>query len=102
MSIGLRAWRSPWPRTPRARAAPESVQAPAEPVVSSPLADKSVIDENISPLDKAQIQEIVAIMGQKLIASLSEPIALFRQVAIALEQDELGRDLRYEGYMQYY
>ena len=88
----------------RLKAAPvdisESVQAPAEPVVSSPLADKPVIDEDISPLDKARIQEVIAIMAQKLIASLPETIAMFRQVAIALEQDELSAALRYEGYMQ--
>lgn len=88
----------------RLKAAPvdisDSVQAPAEPVVSSPLADKPVIDEDISPLDKARIQEVIAIMAQKLIASLPETIAMFRQVAIALGQDELSADLRYEGYMQ--
>lgn len=76
------------------------VQVNAEPVVISPLADKPVINKDISPLDKARIQEVIAIMAQKLIASLPETIAMFRQVAIALAQDELGADLRYEGYMQ--
>ncbi|WP_434686423.1 response regulator [Pseudanabaena minima] len=88
----------------RLKAAPvdisDSVQKPAEPVVSSPLAEKPVIDEDISPLDKARIQEVIAIMAQKLIASLPETIAMFRRVAIALAQDELDKDLRYEGYMQ--
>ena len=82
----------------RLKSAP--VQANAEPVVISPLADKPVINKDISPLDKARIQEVIAVMAQKLIASLPETIAMFRQVAIALAQDELGADLRYEGYMQ--
>ncbi|MBD2315671.1 response regulator [Phormidium tenue] len=82
----------------RLKSAP--VQANAEPVVISPLADKPVINKDISPLDKARIQEVIAVMAQKLIASLPETIAMFRQVAIALAQDELGSDLRYEGYMQ--
>jgi DNA-binding response OmpR family regulator len=82
----------------RLKSAP--VQANAEPVVISPLADKPVINKDISPLDKARIQEVIAIMAQKLIASLPETIAMFRQVAIALAQDELDADLRYEGYMQ--
>ncbi|MEY3303381.1 MAG: hypothetical protein RLZZ139_1754 [Cyanobacteriota bacterium] len=82
----------------RLKSAP--VQANAEPVVISPLADKPVINKDISPLDKARIQEVIAVMAQKLIASLPEMIAMFRQVAIALAQDELGADLRYEGYMQ--
>jgi CheY-like chemotaxis protein len=69
-------------------------------VVIDPLADESITDESISPLDKARIQEVIAIMSKKLIASLPEPIALFRQIAIALEQDNLSADLRYEGYMQ--
>jgi DNA-binding response OmpR family regulator len=76
------------------------VQVNAEPVVISPLADKPVINKDISPLDKVRIQEVIAVMAQKLIASLPETIAMFRQVAIALAQDELGADLRYEGYMQ--
>ena len=82
----------------RLKSAP--AQANAEPVVISPLADKPVINKDISPLDKARIQEVIAVMAQKLIASLPEMIAMFRQVAIALAQDELGADLRYEGYMQ--
>jgi DNA-binding response OmpR family regulator len=82
----------------RLKSAP--VQANAEPVVISPLADKPVINKDISPLDKARIQEVIAVMAQKLIASLPETIAMFRQVAIALAQDELGAGLRYEGYMQ--
>ena len=82
----------------RLKAAP--VQANAEPVVISPLADKPVINKDISPLDKVRIQEVIAVMAQKLIASLPETIAMFQQLAIALAQDELGADLRYEGYMQ--
>ena len=82
----------------RLKSAP--AQANAEPVVISPLADKPVINKDISPLDKARIQEVIAVMAQKLIASLPETIAMFRQLAIALAQDELGADLRYEGYMQ--
>ncbi len=82
----------------RLKSAP--VQANAEPVVISPLADKPVINKDISPLDKMRIQEVIAVMAQKLIASLPETIAMFRQVAIALAQDKLGADLRYEGYMQ--
>ncbi|MFN5398203.1 MAG: response regulator [Pseudanabaena sp.] len=82
----------------RLKSAP--AQANAEPVVISPLADKPVINKDISPLDKARIQEVIAVMAQKLIASLPEMIAMFRQVAIALAQDKLGADLRYEGYMQ--
>lgn len=86
-----------------------SANVSAEPVASISLADKPVIGslvaepligENISPLDKAQVQEVIAMMAQKLIASLPETIAMFRRIAIALEQDELGADLRYEGYMQ--
>lgn len=82
----------------RLKSAP--AQANAEPVVISPLADKPVINKDISPLDKVRIQEVIAVMAQKLIASLPETIAMFRQLAIALAQDELGADLRYEGYMQ--
>ncbi|MEA5486014.1 MULTISPECIES: response regulator [Pseudanabaena] len=77
-----------------------SVQAPAEPAVSSPLANKSVIDENISLPDKTRIQKVMALIAQKLIKGLPETIAMFRQIAIALKQDELGADLRYDGYMQ--
>ncbi len=83
----------------RLTALPVNMQA-AEPVVLSPLADKSVTDETISPLDKARIEEVIAIMSKKLIASLPETIAMFRQIAITLGQDKLGVDLRYEGYMQ--
>lgn len=81
----------------RLKAAP--IQATAEPMAISPLANEPIIDKNISSLDKARVQEVIAIMSQKLIASLPETIAMFRRVAIALEQDELGADLRYEGYM---
>ena len=83
----------------RLTALPVNMQA-AEPVVISPLADKSITDETISPLEKARIGEVIAIMAKKLIASLPEPIAMFRQIAIALEQDKLDAELRYEGYMQ--
>ena len=87
----------------RLKALPVKKQA-AEPVVINPLADESitesVTDETISPLDRARVQEVIAIMSKKLIASLPETIAMFRQIAIALEQDKLGADLRYEGYMQ--
>jgi DNA-binding response OmpR family regulator/HPt (histidine-containing phosphotransfer) domain-containing protein len=90
------------------RLKPASVTVPAEPVASISLADKPVIgsfaepliSENISPLDKAKVQEVIAMMAQKLIASLPETIAMFRRIEIALEQDELDADLRYEGYMQ--
>ncbi len=83
----------------RLRSLPVNKQS-AEPVIMNPLADESVTDETISPLDRARVQEVIAIMSKKLIASLPEPIAMFRQIAIALEQDQLGADLRYEGYMQ--
>jgi DNA-binding response OmpR family regulator/HPt (histidine-containing phosphotransfer) domain-containing protein len=56
--------------------------------------------ENLSLPDTARIQEVIAVIAKKLIADLPEMIAMFRQVAIALEQDKLGADLRYEGYMQ--
>lgn len=77
-----------------------SVQALTEPVVTSPLPKEPVIDESLSSLDKARVKEVIAIMSKKLIASLPQTIAMFRRVAIALEQNKLGVDLRYEGYMQ--
>ncbi|OYQ62569.1 hypothetical protein B9G53_21750 [Pseudanabaena sp. SR411] len=81
----------------RLKAAP--IQATAEPMAISPLANEPIIDKNISSLDKARVQEVIAIMSQKLIASLPEMIAMFRRIAIALDQNKLGADLRYEGYM---
>ena len=80
----------------RLRALPASVpiQAPAEPVAKEP------VGESLSSLDKARVQEVIAIMSKKLIASLPKTIAMFRRVAIALEQHKLDADLRYEGYMQ--
>ncbi len=81
------------------RLKPVPVQATDEPMAIS-LLPKETIDDNLSPLDKAQVREVIAIMSKKLIASLPEIIAMFRQVAIALEQHKLDADLRYEGYMQ--
>ncbi|PZU96131.1 MAG: protein RcaC [Pseudanabaena sp.] len=84
----------------RLKALPVSVQLTSKPLAIAPFPEETVVAENISPLDKARLQEVIAIMSKKLIASLPEQIAMFRQIAIALEQDKLGADLRYEGYIQ--
>jgi len=80
------------------------MQTTAEPVEINPLTEEPVteepVTESLSPPNQARIQEVIAIMSQKLIDSLPETIAMFRQAAIALEQDKLDKDLRDQGYMQ--
>ena len=75
------------------------VQVTAEPIAIGPLSEKTVA-ESISSLDQARVKEVIAIMSKKLIASLPATISMFRRLAITLDQDKLGVDLRYEGYMQ--
>ncbi|MBD2189171.1 response regulator [Pseudanabaena mucicola] len=83
----------------RLKPAPVSVSAPVQLKAVSSLPKESVV-ENLSPLDNGRVQEVIAIMSKKLIAGLPETIAMFRRVAIALEKNKLGANLRYEGYMQ--
>jgi DNA-binding response OmpR family regulator/HPt (histidine-containing phosphotransfer) domain-containing protein len=74
----------------------EAVDLPdVQPVVSTPLPEK-----DIPQIDKARALEIIAKVTKKFIAIFPDSIALLRRAAIALEQDNLEPDLRYEGYME--
>lgn len=64
------------------------------------MTEENIIVEDISHPDQARVQQVIAVMAEKLSASLPETIAMFLEVAIALEQDNLGADLRSEGYLQ--
>ncbi len=74
----------------------ETAELPAvQPVVTTPLPEK-----DIPQIDKERALEIIALVTKKFIAIFPESIALLRRVAIALDQDNLETDLRYEGYME--
>jgi DNA-binding response OmpR family regulator/HPt (histidine-containing phosphotransfer) domain-containing protein len=74
----------------------EAADLPAvQPVVTTPLPE-----QDIPQIDKARALEIIAKVTKKFIAIFPESIALLRRAAIALEQDNLEPDLRYEGYME--
>ncbi|MBD2187662.1 response regulator [Pseudanabaena mucicola] len=75
------------------------MQTVAEPVEINPLPEETIVESLSSP-EEARVEEVIAIMAQKLIASLPEKIATFRQAALALEQDKLDKDLRDEVYLQ--
>jgi CheY-like chemotaxis protein len=64
-------------------------------VVTTPLPE-----QDIPQIDKARALEIIAKVTKKFIAIFPDSIALLRRAAIALEQDNLEPDLRYEGYME--
>ena len=89
------------------RLKPASVKAIAPPIAESVMPNsasseihKELPNENLSLPDTARIQEVIAMMAKKLVASLPDTIAMFRRIAIALKQDKLSADMRYEGYMQ--
>ncbi|PZV16012.1 MAG: transcriptional regulator [Pseudanabaena sp.] len=74
--------------------------SPADlPVVDSPVTN-SLPEDTPSPLERARVLEVIAIMSKKLIAALPASIALFRRIAVALNEGNLDPDLRYEGYME--
>jgi DNA-binding response OmpR family regulator/HPt (histidine-containing phosphotransfer) domain-containing protein len=74
----------------------EAVDLPdVQPVVTTLLPEK-----DIPKVDKARAMEIIAKVTKKFIAIFPESIALLRRAAIALDQDDLDADLRYEGYME--
>ena len=73
----------------------QSVDIPIQSVVSI-----SVPEDNLVQTNTAQVQEIIAAMAKKLVASLPEKVALLRQVLSALTAGKLDADLRNEGYME--
>ena len=91
----------------RLKPAPVNVseQVPVETVDSNPLLEEPKPVSGKSSLssrsiDKARVQEVIATMSKKLIASMPETIAMFRRVVIALQKNKLGADLRRQGYIQ--
>jgi DNA-binding response OmpR family regulator/HPt (histidine-containing phosphotransfer) domain-containing protein len=73
----------------------QSVDIPIQSVVSIPVPEDNLVQTNT-----AQVQEIIAAMAKKLVASLPEKVALLRQVLSALTEGKLDADLRNEGYME--
>jgi CheY-like chemotaxis protein/HPt (histidine-containing phosphotransfer) domain-containing protein len=65
-----------------------------------PVATTTLPEKDIPQIDKARALEIIAKVTKKFIAIFPDSIALLRRAAIALEQDNLEPDLRYEGYME--
>ncbi|PZO35517.1 MAG: transcriptional regulator [Pseudanabaena frigida] len=73
----------------------QSVDITVQPVASIPLPEDDLAQSNI-----ARVQEIIATMAKKLVASLPAKVAILRQVLSALEEGKLDADLRNEGYME--
>ncbi|WP_271253017.1 response regulator [Pseudanabaena sp. Chao 1811] len=80
------------------RLKPEPVPLVSQPLPSSTPAP--LPEEDLAQKKMAQAQEVIATMANRLIASLPDKIALFRQIVTALEKGELDADLRNEGYME--
>jgi len=75
--------------------------------VTSPLAEAQTIKnpknnskENNSQQPDVKVKEVIALMTQKLQASLVGAIAMLQHLAIALQEGRLDLDLRYEGFME--
>ncbi len=83
----------------RLRTAPEQVTAR---VAESQAIDnpENNLKENNSQQPDVKVKEIMALMTQKLQASLVDVIAMLQHLAIALQEGSLDPDLRHEGFME--
>jgi DNA-binding response OmpR family regulator/HPt (histidine-containing phosphotransfer) domain-containing protein len=81
------------------RLKPKLVEAVDLPAVQ-PVATTALPEKDIPKIDQVRALEIIALVTKKFIAIFPESIALLSRVAIALDQDNLEPDLRYEGYME--
>ena len=73
----------------------QPVDIPIQPEVHIHLPEDNLTQSNV-----ARVQEVIATMAKKLVASLPEKAAILRQILSALEQGKLDLDLRNEGYME--